>query len=56
LDRFAEDTDLPHLEPWRRFNRAVRASGDVGIWPETFKVRAGEFPGQLSHRNPALPI
>ena len=43
LDRFAKDRDLPHLEPWRRFNRAVRASGDVGIWHETFRVRAGEY-------------
>jgi hypothetical protein len=43
LDRFARDRDLPHLEPWRRFNRAVRASGDVGIWHETFRVRAGEY-------------
>ena len=42
LDRFARDRDLPHLEPWRRFNRAVRASGDAGIWHETFRVRAGE--------------
>jgi len=42
LDRFARDRDLPHLEPWRRFNRAVRDSGDVGIWHETFRVRAGE--------------
>jgi len=22
---------------------AVRASGDVGIWHETFKIRAGEY-------------
>jgi len=43
LDRFARDRDLPHLEPWRRFNRAIRASGDVGIWHETFRVRAGEY-------------
>ncbi len=43
LDRFARDTDLPHLEPWRSFNRAVRASGDVGIWHETYRVRAGEY-------------
>jgi hypothetical protein len=43
LDRFARDKDLPHLEPWRRFNRAVRDSGDVGIWHETFKVAAGEY-------------
>jgi hypothetical protein len=37
------DRDLPHLEPWRQFNRAVRVSGDVGIWHETFKIRAGEY-------------
>ena len=43
LDHFARDKDLPHLEPWRRFNRAISASGDVGIWHETFKVRAGEY-------------
>ena len=43
LDRFARDRDLPHLEPWRAFNRAIRASGDVGIWHETYKVRAGEY-------------
>lgn len=43
LDRFARDQELPHLEPWRRFNRAIRNSGDVGIWHETFRVRAGEY-------------
>ena len=43
LDRFARDRDLPHLEPWRRFNRVVGRSGDVGIWHETFRVRAGEY-------------
>jgi hypothetical protein len=43
LDRFARDKDLPHLEPWRRFNRAVRDSGEVGIWHETLRVRAGEY-------------
>jgi len=43
LDRFARDRDLPHLEPWRRFNRAVRDSGDVGIWHETFRVGVGQY-------------
>jgi len=43
LERFARDRELPHLEPWREFNRAVRASGDVGIWHETYRVRAGEY-------------
>ena len=43
LHRFSTDEDLPHLEPWRRFNRTVRDSGDVGVWHETYKVRAGEY-------------
>lgn len=43
LDGFARDRTLPHLEPWRRFNRVVRESGDVGIWHETYRIRAGEY-------------
>lgn len=39
LERFARDSDDPHLEPWREFNRRVGASGDVGIWHETFRVK-----------------
>jgi Domain of unknown function (DUF4188) len=54
LDRFAKDRDLPHLEPWRRFNRAVRASGDVGIWHETFKIRpASTRPSTATCRSSA---
>ena len=45
LDRFARDKDLPHLEPWRQFNRRVRDDGDVGIWHETYRVKAGEYEG-----------
>lgn len=43
LDRFARAGDEPHLPAWKMFNQAVRASGDVGIWHETYKVRAGEY-------------
>jgi Domain of unknown function (DUF4188) len=43
LDRFARAKDLPHLEPWRQFNRIIGKSGDVGIWHETYKIRAGEY-------------
>jgi hypothetical protein len=43
LRRFARDESLPHVEPWRRFNRLVRDSGDVGVWHETYLVRAGEY-------------
>jgi hypothetical protein len=41
LQRFARDQDNPHLEAWRRFNRAVGTSGDVGIWHETYVVAPG---------------
>ena len=45
LARFASADEEPHLPAWKRFNQAVRASGDVGIWHETYKVRAGEWEG-----------
>jgi hypothetical protein len=43
LDRFARDEQLPHLEPWRAFNRAARASSAVGVWHETYQVSAGHY-------------
>jgi hypothetical protein len=41
LLRFARDTDSPHLEAWRRFNRRVGTNGAVGIWHETYVVPSG---------------
>jgi hypothetical protein len=41
LQRFAKDTSLPHHPAWRKFNRRVATSGDVGIWHETYQVSAG---------------
>jgi hypothetical protein len=43
LERFARDPSLPHLDPWKRFNRAVGAAGSVGIWHETYVVQAGQY-------------
>jgi Domain of unknown function (DUF4188) len=43
LDRYARDADARHLPAWKRFNKLVRDSGDVGIWHETYRVRAGEY-------------
>jgi hypothetical protein len=34
---------LTHKEMWQRFFRLVQADGDIGIWHETFRVRAGEY-------------
>ena len=41
LERFARDKDLPHLQPWREFNRLIRDTQDIGIWHETYQVAAG---------------
>jgi hypothetical protein len=43
LERYARDPEALHLPAWRRFNRLVRGSGDVGIWHETYRVRDGEY-------------
>lgn len=43
LERYARDPEARHLPAWRAFNKRVRGSGDVGIWHETYRVRAGEY-------------
>ncbi len=43
LERYARDPGAEHLPAWRRFNRLARGTGDVGIWHETYRVRAGEY-------------
>jgi hypothetical protein len=43
LERFARDPANLHLPAWRWFNRAVKASGDVGIWHETYLVPVGRY-------------
>ena len=43
MEHFARNPALNHLEPWRRFNRAVGADGSVGIWHETYVVQAGQY-------------
>ena len=43
LERFARDPGASHLPAWRAFNQLVGGSGDVGVWHETYRVRAGEY-------------
>ncbi|ASW57482.1 DUF4188 domain-containing protein [Plantactinospora sp. KBS50] len=52
LDRFARDTSLPHRPAWRAFNRRVGTDGDVGIWHETFEVRAGAYESLYANMPP----
>ena len=44
LEAYARDPDQLHWPAWTDFNKRVgRSRGDVGIWHETYKVRAGEY-------------
>ena len=43
LERFARNVDDPHLEPWRRYNKRVAKTGDVGVFHETYKVGPGQY-------------
>jgi hypothetical protein len=40
LDRFAHDQGDLHIPAWRDWNRRIRDTDAVGIWHETYQVRA----------------
>jgi hypothetical protein len=42
LEAFARDAQRTHLPAWKAFRAATGDGGNVGIWHETFRVRAGE--------------
>jgi hypothetical protein len=44
LEKYARARDQSHWPAWVAFNKRVGASReDVGIWHETYRVRAGEY-------------
>ena len=44
LEAYARDPNHLHWPAWTNFNKSVgRSRGDVGIWHETYRVRAGEY-------------
>lgn len=43
LHAFATAPDEKHLPAWKAFNQAIGSNGDVGIWHETYLVRAGQY-------------
>lgn len=53
LEAYARDRDGLHQPAWAAFNRAVRdARGDVGIWHETYLVKAGQYESIYSGMPP----
>src|ERR1700733_15008999 len=44
LEAYARARDKHHWPAWLEFNRLMKDSrGDVGIWHETYLIRAGEY-------------
>ena len=44
LESYARSKDNIHLPAWKAFNQSVgKSRGDVGIWHETYQIRAGEY-------------
>jgi hypothetical protein len=44
LEAYARAHDKQHWPAWLEFNRLAKGSrGDVGIWHETYLIRAGEY-------------
>jgi len=49
LEAYARSKEHAHLPAWKSFNQSVgRSRGAVGIWHETYKVKAGEYEGIYS--------
>jgi hypothetical protein len=40
---YATDRQAHHLPAWKAFNQTVAASGDVGVWHETYMVSPGRY-------------
>jgi hypothetical protein len=51
LVAYARNRDKEHFPAWVNFNKRIGSSGDVGIWHETYLVRAGEYE-TLYHNMP----
>ena len=43
LEAYARSRTAAHLPAWQAFNQAVGSNGDVGIWHETYLVKAGGY-------------
>jgi len=54
LEAYAHAAESEHMPAWRAFNKAVGDSrGDVGIWHETYLVKAGQYESLYSGMPPS---
>lgn len=49
LEAYARDAGRTHFPAWSAFNKRMKGSrGDVGIWHETYLVKAGQYEAVYS--------
>lgn len=49
LERYARAKDHAHFPAWLAFNKRMKRSrGDVGIWHETYLIKAGQYEAVYS--------
>lgn len=40
---YAKNREAQHLPAWQAFNKQIGTNGDVGIWHETYDIKAGHY-------------
>jgi len=43
LEKYARNKESTHLPAWSKFNKKISASGEVGIWHETYLSKPGHY-------------
>lgn len=43
LENYAKNKESTHLPAWSKFNKKIAASGEVGIWHETYLSKPGQY-------------
>ncbi len=52
LEAFSRGKDKTHFPAWTKFNKSVGSNGDVGIWHETYLVKAGQYEAVYNNMPP----
>lgn len=52
LEKYARNPDREHFPAWVNFNKNINASNAVGIWHETYLVKAGNYECIYNHMPP----
>jgi hypothetical protein len=52
LHAYSVNRDSEHLPAWAAFNRAMGTNGEVGIWHETYLIRAGDHESVYGNMPP----